>query len=428
MYVIRAKEGEKFMKKTIAALLTASLLLSGMAGCARKTLSQETTQIHLEDVQSGNTKPANSEELRKAYSEFVFGVMKHCAEMANGKNVMISSDSLLFALEMAAAGADGKTLDEMLNTMIPGADKETAFQFAIERMHALESDSLKIANSAWLNQRLAPAVREEYLNYIKKELGSQVQNIPFDDQAVPTINSWVNEKTDGMIPSLIDNVDPDTELMVLINAICFDSKWETGYDDSDVVKQEFHQKDGQSTDVDFLRSDEKIYVSNGNAQGFIKPYEGGEFGFMAILPNDQDVDINRLMADLTSEEYWKLWESQSTDYKVKALLPEFSGDYKAEMIPILQSLGMHDAFTANADFSKMTDTPAFISQVIHKTHIEVNREGTRAAAATAITIRALGISHNSNERFVTCDRPFAYAIVDMNTGLPVFLGTVETVK
>ena len=149
---------------------------------------------------------------------------------------------------------------------------------------------------------------------------------------------------------------------------------------------------------------------------------------MTILPEDENVDINEFIANLTPEEYWEFWNSQDDSMEVYTVMPEFKSEYDIHLPAILSDMGMKDAFSdTDADFSNMTKKDVYISDVIHKTYIEVDRKGTKAAAATAVVMTEKCIAEPDPARYVTCDRPYAYAIVDKDTGLPVFLGTVETV-
>jgi len=428
-------------RKLTALLLTSSLLLSMGTACGKKANTtsnlrtrtaerpqNQTAIFDLVNNGAGKNGTMTEEELRKAYSEFVFGVMKRCLAAAKGDNVLISSDSILFALEMCAAGASGDTLDQMLQTMVPGASNEEGFQFAVERMKSLKNEQLRIANSAWINDSLKASVYEDYLSYVKRHFNAQVSNIKFDSSAVKTINKWVSDKTDGMIENLIDNISSES-LMVLVNAITFDAKWANPFDESDVMDLVFHSGDGSRKSTPFLcGGDDGTYLYNENAQGFLKYYEGGKYAFMTILPNDEEVDINTFMQEMTTEEYWKFWESRTTEYNLYFQFPEFETDYSQELQNYLADMGMKDAFhSVKADFSNMTDIGVFISRVIHKTHIEVNRSGTRAAAATAIDMKCMAAMEPEEIKSVICDRPFAYAIVDVESGLPVFLGTLETI-
>ncbi|MBO4651562.1 MAG: serpin family protein [Clostridiales bacterium] len=428
--------------KKLLALILSSCMILPMAACAKK--SQKTSNINTAgDHPSDQTAifeltnaqlPNNSvseDELKKAYSKFVFGVLQRCLANAHGSNVLISSDSILFALDLAASGANGETLDQMLQTMMPGVPNEQGFQFAVDRMDDLSGDQLKIANSAWINSKYNDTVYKDYYSSVQDNFDAEVQSIKFDNDATKTINKWVSDKTDGMIKELIDSVD-SRELMILINAICFDAKWEEPYKENNVDDGCFYETDGSEHTVTFLKGSQEDadYLECDSASGFLKEYKGGKYAFLTILPNDAEIDINEFMQDFTPDEYWDLWESRDSNVQLVYRFPEFKAEYATSLAGTLRDMGMEDAFSRNADFSNMTSEAVLIDEVIHKTYIEVNAQGTRAAAATAVEIKthSASIADPFEEiKYVICDRPFAYAIVDTDTGLPVFLGTVETV-
>ena len=341
---------------------------------------------------------------------------------------MISADSILFALEMAACGADGETLAQMTQTMVPGADNYEALRFAVERMNRLKNDSLKIANSVWINESKTARVYQDYLEYIEKNFDAGSKAVAFGPEGVSAINKWVAEKTNGRISDLLDELSPD-DLMVLVNVVSFDGKWKNGYSDDDVWTQVFTGGDGQKREVMFIHGKESVYLQNEKATGFLKDYDDGKYAFLTILPNDTAMDINEFIANMTPEEYWAFWESQSGDFEVNTAMPEFKSEYDVQLARILYDMGMEDAFDERkADFSNMATSQPWISKVIHKTFIDVNRNGTSAAAATAVVMTDECVREEpDNVKKVICDRPFAYAVVDKETGLPVFLGTVENV-
>lgn len=431
-------------KKLISIVLMAATILSMTSGCTSKTEARadlesgdrsaaeepvtegELPIFQLADAQSGKKSMTNT-ELKKAYSEFVFGLMARCASQAEGENVLISADSVLFALEMVAAGADGETLNQMMQTLVPGADNATAFMFSVDHMKSLESESLKIANSMWIDSAKADSVYDDYLEYVQHHFDAEVSLLPLDPSAIPVINDWVSEKTEDRIQELIDKLDPNT-LMVLVNAIAFDGTWATRYEEGQTYEGTFQNGHGESQEVTYLRGTEDIYMESETATGFLKDYDDGKYAFITILPQDADVDINEFIANMTPEEYWAFWDSRDMSGKVMAVMPKFTSEYDVSLSGILQDMGIADAFSdAKADFSHMTPSQVFIGQVIHKTFISVNENGTEAAAATAVEMRQKSAAGTTVEHEVICDRPYAYAIVDKATGLPVFLGTVESV-
>ena len=444
-------------KQFFAGILISSILLTAASGCTKKskpasdisTIEQKSSGNAIYELASGNSSKTDDAELQRAYSEFSVGLIRHCAGNAGNESFLVSSDSVLLALEMTAAGADRETLDQMLGTLLPGVPKEDAFLFAVDRMDQIESDQLKIANSIWINDAAQGAIYDNYLKYVEKHFDAHFGAIPFNSSGVDTINSWVKDNTDGMIDKLVKELESD-DVMVLVNALAFDAKWKKPFEEENIEDMTFHCLDGIQEDCRFLCGEKDVvYLHNEKSTGFYKLYEGGKYAFMVMLPGapepdfltyedltsgdskaDQDdsftYDINTFIANMTAKDYWQFWNSANQD-DVEYAFPEFTSEYDTSLRDILIDMGMADAFDpAKANFSNMSNlTPLNIADVIHKTRIEVTAEGTKAAAATGVVME-----HNSiiMTRKVICDRPFAYAIVDTETGLPIFFGTVTHVK
>lgn len=439
-------------RKIVTGLLTTSILLSMGTGCTKKneqgrsafgnnnnhgsvelpgagTIKRENGQEAVFELASAMIGKENKsqDELNRAYSKFIFEMMKRCAQESNGENVLISPDSVLFALDMTAGGANGNTLNQMMNVLVPGADNQTAFAYGANRMNSLQNNSLSLANSVWINKNKADSVYDDFLKFVRENFDAEVGTLEFNQSAVDTINKWVETQTKDRIHNLIEQLTDD-DLMVLVNAIAFDGTWATKYSEDDVFEDYFRGGNGEDKKVWFLSSEESTYLSTDKARGFLKYYDDGKYAFMTILPEDENIDINDFMANLSSDEYWEFWDSQEDSMEVHAKFPEFQSDYDIHLPGILSDMGMRDAFSdVAADFSNMTSKNVYISDVIHKTFINVNRDGTTAAASTGVVMTEKCIEEPSNARYVICDRPFAYAIVDVDTGLPVFLGTVENV-
>ena len=278
---------------------------------------------------------------------------------------------------------------------------------------------------------LGDKINLDYRDYIQKTFKADFNNVKFGGDTHNQINKWVDEKTNHMIPTLFDQPFEPNTVMVLVNAIKFEAKWKTGYTDDQVVKREFKGADG-NIETDMLSSREKGYFETDKATGFIKYYEGEEYAFVTILPKDEKANANEFLNSFTYEDYKKFFESR-TSAEVRALMPEFKSDYSAELNNPLKNLGVTDAFDENKADLKGIANPAegnlYVTHVIHKTHIEVDRKGTKAAAATAVTMKVAGVAPMQDEpKEVICDRPYVYAIVDTVTMNPVFIGTVNNVK
>ena len=349
-------------------------------------------------------------------------------DLSNGKNTLVSPESVAFALGMTQNGADKNTLKQMQDVLCKGVSQDTFnknMNRIMSRVEKFNNDKskLSIADSVWVKDRNDITPSEQFTKSCKELYNAELFKGAFNDETVKQVNSWVNDKTDGMIPSVIDSFKSN-DLMYLINCVAFDAQWQKQYEDDQIKENEkFTNAAGTEVSCTMLSSTENTYVSNDKAKGFVKNYEGGKYAFMAVLPNE-DISISDYVSSMTADEFAKLYSSR-TGTEVYTKLPQFRYDYGTELSKTLSQMGMPEAFTDAADFSKMFEnTEAAINRVIHKTHIELDANGTKAAAATAVIMREKAVAVREEPKSVILDRPFVYAIMDTQTGLPVFMGTV----
>jgi len=214
--------------------------------------------------------------------------------------------------------------------------------------------------------------------------------------------------------------------MCLINTVLFDAEWEKTYDSYAISKKVFQNACGKFKTVDFMSSKEGIYIECDDAVGVIKPYKNEQYSFVALLPN-ADVNINDFTKTLTGEKWLDMIENKEY-VKVDTVIPKFEHDFSTDMKDILFTLGMSDAFEGGlADFTEIgysENGPLYIGNVIHKTFMSVDELGTKAGAVTAVILEAGGIIMPEERKEVVLNRPFVYAIMDNNTNLPIFIGTV----
>ena len=238
------------------------------------------------------------------------------------------------------------------------------------------------------------------------------------------------DHTDKKIKNMIEDLDRDT-VMVLVNAITFDGKWEEPYEKESVYEGEFYSADGTLQAVTFLSETSNYYFESDKATGFMKNYKGGEYAFLAILPKDDSISANEFAKSFTSKDYEDFISSRTTEYTVYSKMPEFKSDFKLLMNDTIKNLGAGDIFMpGTADFSGISGAKGdiYVSMVLHQTHIEVDAQGTKASAATVVSMTKNAVEGDfSNDRYVICDRPYVYAIVDTKTMAPVFVGTVNKV-
>ncbi len=361
-------------------------------------------------------------------TDFAVRLFQACLE--DDRSTVISPVSVLYALSMTANGAGGNTLAQMDSVL--GMDVSTRNDYLRSYRAALptgEKSKLHIANSIWFTEDESLTVRPEFLQANADSYGADIYQLPFDHAALGAINGWVDQNTDGMIPSILDELSPDT-IMVLVNAVAFDAQWQKVYEERQVWSEVFTTEAGVRTEVDMLHSSENMYLETDNATGFVKYYAGADYAFAALLPNE-GVTVRELAEGLTGAEVTALLSSPQYT-TVDVTMPKFESTYDVEMTDILMAMGMPDAFDGNAaDFSGIgtsTKGNLFIAKALHKAYIAVDEQGTKAGAATAVVMETTAAMPPEDKKEVILDRPFVYMIFDREAKLPLFIGTVMTVE
>jgi serpin B len=290
-----------------------------------------------------------------------------------------------------------------------------------------DEEICNVANSIWVREEDGIQLNEDFKDYSEEYFNAEVHVQPFDGILVKDVNAWVKEHTNGMIPSILEDV-PSQDLMCLINAISFEGRWAEDYEDYSISENStFTNSQGEEQKVTMLYSTEYVYLSDDDATGFLKNYDGNRYAFMGILPNE-GISVEDYVNNLTGDKFTKLYSNQRTSNMVLSVgIPEFTstGDYS--LISTLQNMGINRAFTSNAEFDNMLNTDVQLTSVFQKAFIQLDRYGTKAAAVSTIMVGATAV--DTRDHFnVILDRPFAYAIVDTETNLPIFIGVVNNVK
>lgn len=355
-------------------------------------------------------------------------LFKASANESRDENVLISPLSIQLALAMTANGANGQTKAEMEALLGGGIDIEELNEYLVTYVNKLpesEKYKLEIANSIWLkNGGIVP--NEGFLSTNKGYYDARIYSAPFDETTVNDINHWVSDKTDGMIDEIVNQIDPNS-IMYLINAVMFDAEWASIYSKDQIEKGEFTSITGEKQTVDMMHSSEHRYVELDNATGFKKNYKYGKYSFVALLPNE-GITLDELVESLDGEELLSAIKYAETT-TVLAAMPKFSYEYTLKMNDVLKALDMPTAFDPNtADFTGMgqSDGNVYINSVTHKTFITVDEAGTKAGAVTSVEMA--GTSAPIEIKVVNLDRPFLYMIVDNETNLPIFVGTLTSVE
>lgn len=421
--------------RIITGVMAASLIFSGCSVSLKKDKPLKEnpnvkTEINLDKVAETQY---DRNLMEKEYRRFSLDLLNQTIKDADGEgNVMVSPASVMMALDMVAAGAKGDTLKQLTDVFAKGQgalDQQAYAAALMDKINGSKDVEFTCANAVWNNEKLlGDGINTRYVDYIKETFLAEYKAEAFGNGTADEINKWADEHTKHMISEIVKDIDPYTA-MILVNAICFDGKWETEYEDYQVNTGKFTKADGSTQDVMFLSDETRDYFETDKATGFMKAYKGGEYAFLAILPKDGSISANAFAKDFTAEDYEKFIKSVTTQYDVFSKMPEFKSDFELTMNDTLKTLGAGDVFDENkADLSGIAGEPGdlFVSKVIHKTHIEVDRTGTKAAAVTAVSVEVAS-AEPPEFKTVNCDRPFVYAIVDVKTMTPIFIGTVNEV-
>lgn len=414
----------KKMLAVFMSVLSLAACILPFSGCG-KTVGK----VHNKGVKSGavrdltegiskneSASKAPDDEFKAAASSFAAELFKD--NYSKGKTTLVSPLSVLTALALVQNGAQGDTLAQ-LEQALGGLDCDTLNAYMRAYCDFLtESDELKIANSVWTDS--SAEAKRAFLQKAVDSYSAQIFSAPLSSKkTVSSINSWVKKNTDGMIPKIIENADRDA-VMMLINAVAFEAKWETPYTNDDIEKLEFNSYSGKSKKTEFMCSTESVYLSDSDAVGFMKPYKNGRFAFAALLP-DENTGIDDYVASLSGDKLMKIFSSAKRGNEVNVKMPKFRAEYSTQLIDTLKKMGVKDAFdNKTADFSSLVENrDAYIATVVHKTFIEVDEKGTRAAASTLVGADTMSLM----EPYSVClNRPFVYMIVDTETNLPLFIG------
>jgi serine protease inhibitor len=342
------------------------------------------------------------------------------------ENLFVSPLSVAMALGMTYNGAAGTTEEAMRATLelegMTVAEVNESYRGLIKMLRELDTRvTFQIANSIWYLQGYT--VEQPFLDANRVYYDARVSALDFASPTAPaTINAWVNEQTRGVIPTIVDYI-PDGMRLYLINAIYFKGDWTDQFDRSRTQPRPFRLADGSTVNVPTMTHGKQIDLRvtwRPHATIVDLPYGGQAFSMTIVLPNDT-TSVDDLVTALTAEQ-WNGWTASLGPSKNEVFLPKFKLTNDFNLIPTLATLGMGIAFDPmRADFTRMhTPSELFISEVKHKTYVDVNEEGTTAAAVTSV-----GISLTSVPQVIVIDRPFLFALRENLSGTILFMGVIR---
>jgi serpin B len=370
--------------------------------------------------------------LAAASNAFGFDLFQQLRRQDANKNVFFSPLSVTVALAMTYNGAAGETKNAMARALkIEGMSRGELNHASHDLLKSLKGSDpkieLAIANSLWA--RGGVRFNESFLADNRAFYSAEISTLDFSSpQAADTINRWVSASTKGKISKIIDNIDPQ-KVMFLINAVYFKGQWQKRFEKTLTKEQPFYLPGGQKKPVPMMaQSGNYLYHRGDKFQAVNLPYGEGGVSLYLFLP-DKGSSLDEFLKSLSFQK-WEGWINNFNDTPGDVKLPRFKLDYEETLNDSLKAVGMGVAFNPReADFSGIRpERDLFISEVKHKAVVEVNEEGTEAAAATSVGVTTTSI-REPRERFsFVADRPFLMAIRDSKTGAILFMGAVMEPK
>ncbi len=379
----------------------------------------------------GDYKQVNLTEKQKQLintsNTFGFEFFKKVIEISGiESNMMVSPLSVSMALGMTRNGASGNTLEAMTNTLgfagMSENDINESYKYITQTFTSLDPKvKMQIANSIWYSNTFT--VEQPFVLTNQQYFDASITPLDFSSPgAVNTINNWVNEKTNKLIPGIIDQI-PGDAIMYLVNTVYFKGQWRNQFDKAKTQQKSFNLTDGTEVQAPAMIQQETLsYYKGSGFEAIELPYNQGNFTMNIILP-DVGKSVNDIIP-LLSLENWSNWSSQFMNKDIQLQMPKFKYEYEEkEMIPILSDMGMGVAFN-NADFTRINSGGGLsITRVLHKTYIATDEEGTEAAAVTAVEV-GITSALPGQPYYFTINRPFIYFIQEKSTGTILFIGTV----
>ena len=378
---------------------------------------------------------ADMQTIADGNNRFALELYSKLRESEKG-NLFFSPYSIHTALGMTATGAKGTTRDQMVQVLHLPADEQKALACGdLGRFysHAGKAYELNVANALWAQKGFP--WKPEFLAVQKERFGAGFQEADFRTNAEGErvrINQWVEEKTRDKIKDLLLTGDVrDNTRMVLTNAIYFKGKWTEKFEKNHTKDAPFHRADKSTIPVPLMSnlSQQEFNYAEGNGFQLLEMlYEGNELSMVIVLPRTAD-GLPAIEKELTAEKLAG-WMKQARSEHVNVSLPRFRLEQRFAPKVELKAMGMTDAFDEEkANFNGMASERLFIGAVIHKAFVDVNEEGTEAAAATAIVMAApASVQIPVPPKVFRADHPFLFLIRDVKHGTILFLGRVMNPK
>ena len=422
--------------KTLALVATATLTMGSLFSCTADSNETPETPDPINTVEAKVRENINltSEgvKINEQVRAFSFNLYREVAKAKKETNYCLSPLGVTFDLGMVMNGADGETFKQMQNTLgFAGFSLKDINEYIKAMRTSLpELDNLSVfteANSIWAKKGLT--FKNEYIDMNKTYYDAETKDgLPFDITTLNEINQWCNTKTKGLIPQFLDEIS-DNLIAVILNALYFKGTWTSPFDANNTDNKPFYLADGSRETVHMMQQQLNTHAMTDENVTIVQlPYGNGAFSMFAFMPTDTKKSVDALLTTINADT-WIKWTGSMNNSKVILSLPRFKMDDKRDLIEILNTLGIKDAFNTAADFSKMSTSSFSISMVKQKTAIEVTEKGTVAAVVTGTAlIGSAGPQTDPEIITANFNRPFCFIITESSTGCILFAGKIGNPK
>ena len=403
--------------KIVGCLVAMTLFL---AACGGDAPSQGPVGDGVAAELAGSLSP--EEAAAAAAGVNAFGFELHGAVAEPGQNTATSPLSASVLLAMVAAGAGGETAEEMVEVLRLEEAQDTRYAALLADLADVDDVTLGLANSLWAAEGYP--FEDDYIDFVQDTFGATLDEVDLGaQQSADRIDDWVEERTEGLIEDIADDLDlPNAQaVLVLLNAVYFLGTWTTTFDEAETRDAPFTLADGSQVEVPTMhRSDPEVETADGEGFTMLRlPYGDDErFGMEVVLP-DEDVALDDLLGQLDAETWQGAVDQLASSTPSQLALPRFELEWDATLNEALQGLGIVSAF-GGGDFTPMSPANPLLDTVVQKTYIRVDEEGTEAAAVTGGVM-----DESAGPPPLLVDRPFAFTVSDSETGTILFLGTVH---
>ncbi len=412
------------MKKSISLLVLGVMIFTTLTGCGTLTLGGGQTTQASYDLSKVDSR------FGVGNAEFALNIFKQVNQENLAQSIFISPFSISSALGMTYNGAKGETSKEMAKVLGYDGMNDEALNVSYKNLlgHFKNVDpkiELDINNSIWFKK--GQQIKSEFLSANEGNYNAIIEELDFKDaKAADKINEWVKTSTKGKIDKIIEPPIPEDAIMYLINAIYFKGKWTDTFNKDNSFAGAFRTEDGKKKEANMMaRTGEIEYGEFDNTKIVRLPYGNGKTAMYAILPKE-GTRIDDYIKEFSIKDWSMLKDSISKKDKVILQIPSFKLEFDIpSMNSSLKALGMKTAFDpSKADFSGIRED-SFISNIVHKAVIEVNEEGSEAAAVTGVEVGVTSMP--LDQRKFIADRPFVFMIMDDESGTILFMGKLSDI-